>query len=55
MLHSNPVVQTPPKQPYASIKIVLAPFLPAEIAAAIPAGPPPQTITSASLTIGMSF
>lgn len=55
MLLNNPAVQTPPRQPYNSIKVVRAPVLAALMAAATPAGPPPQTITSVSRTTGISL
>ena len=49
MMHvSRPPVQTPPSAPSVSNSIVFAPERAADMAAAIPAGPPPATITSKS-------
>jgi len=43
---TNDCVAIPPRKPYRSIRMVLAPFRAAAIAAIRPAGPPPQTATS---------
>ena len=51
---SSPAVQMPPRQPWSSNKRVRAPARAATSAAATPAGPPPQTITSASSHSGRS-
>ena len=43
---TRPAVQMPPRQPFRSRSIVLAPARAAASADATPAGPPPQTTTS---------
>src|SRR5690606_36138155 len=50
----RPAVQTPPRHPLASMSVVRAPLRAAARAAAIPAGPEPQTRTTAGLSTGMS-
>ena len=51
---SRPEVQMPPRQPCCSSNSVLAPLRAEESAAATPAGPAPQTTTSAESDTGMS-
>ena len=50
-----PAVHVPPMKPCTSINLTVAPLRAAAMAAAMPAGPAPQTITSQPSTTGISF